>query len=1129
MVTGATDPRLASWAAAHARSAGRGLAEAREPLVTPRPGEPVTVEMRTLHVLDGHTERFQAEMVWTDMPDGRRLLVSASVDGTARTWDGRTGLPIHAFTHRSGAPGSEPETVDPADPNPFATLTRHCIYAVDTFVAPDTGRLCVVSVGLDEWVNIWDAEADVLLNSFDCGMGRILGVACVWNGDDLSVVTVGDAGAQSWNPFTGERQYASSYGRDLYSLGRLRLPDGTELLAVGDGVGQVHILDGHTGGVRRVLNVKSSDSGSRDLVTSSNLVLSEHGTALVAVTQNTGRVSVWDVHSGELVMNLEGHEDSASSVSWVTLPDGRLLLASSGRDNTVRIWDPAAGVCVMTLRTPDEVGGVTWARPERDNVMLAGGCGDAHGYVWEVRWSPVLAAADGESTGGGRPVAGASEGSGVVGLTATPVSSGRGRTQAVGWRVTNDDPVPHVLTVRRSGEVEAAAVAVSSDGTERQVFGEHGGLVMLKPSEAGGSVGRTQPLHAGGYRCVAFAETPEGRLLVAADVGRTGVVVVDVTHEFARGVRTFSTVPMTVTAVALGALPDGRNLVAAAHAGVGVDIWDTTVPAPLAQLNTATTSRGMAFARTPYGRTVFAVGQDYGLTLYETEDGLTVNLAAGLRGYLPTGAQVRTVSWLTLPDGRMLLAAGLINGQVCVWDFPDLHGPFVVDTHCGWLASVSLTVDPAGNAWLAAGGGRGWSTHLLSLDPPVGEGFLRAARSRAVPVAVRSAAMPGLFALGQAGMWRPLGVLEDALTLTGAARQGALHDSRLAVLREHTGVRRLRELNWPARARVALGGLLLVDADCGDAWAPPEGTGPAQWKAAFGGLPPVAPGAEPTAVPTVEELTAAADRIGERTVAMLTILGPDTAAADPGLVLRLIGREQDLPPLGDQGLRLLTAASLEQSRVTSRVGVATHVPGAVGVSRHGLPGQLLQTQLALPEKVLKLRRLTDELLYRQHSAFVPPRLRPVTIVLDTTPPTFGGAENLLRLVGHLVTMALWRQGEHPRLVTTGRPDRAVELTGAAQLMDLWTSRTLRAPDETLPAALDTARADHLPVVLLAHQYAPRPEPAPWLRLLTTYQPGERPVPGPLNGHHVLPPDPPVGQLMSTVRALLADGERGTGR
>ncbi|ETR65220.1 MAG: hypothetical protein OMM_06105 [Candidatus Magnetoglobus multicellularis str. Araruama] len=67
-----------------------------------------------------------------------------------------------------------------------------------------------------------------------------------------------------------------------------------------------------------------------------------------------------------------------------------------------------------------------------------------------------------------------------------------------------------------------------------------------------------------------------------------------------------------------------------------------------------------------------------------------------------------------------------------------------------------------------------------------------------------------------------------------------------------------------------------------------------------------------------------------------------------------------------------------------------------GYSRTGPLTALLPSQFALPEDLLLWRYLNGGLLYRARSGQEPPQLRPVIIVLDTSPATLGPIGALIR-------------------------------------------------------------------------------------------------------------------------------------
>jgi WD40 repeat protein len=1039
---------------------------------------PLTVSVREVRVLTGHTQRLHQGVRWTQGRNGELLLGTASQDGSIRIWDGRSGMLLHVLRVQSGP-----------------------VYSLDWTTDRD-GRLLLATCGRSGNVNVWDGDSGALLRTLIGHSDWAVAVRWVPDGGLKLVSGAMDKSVRVWDAETGESLGEHTYEAEVHSLNFGRDLDGHLVLAIGMAGGAVEIrrdLDWNEPS-RRLDTVTPRYPGPLDVVAFIDWLIPPDGRQLLAVAgYGSSRVTLWDNVTGELVRTIGEHTGGATGVAWVTLPGGRPLLASCGNDHKVRIWDVNAGLCAAELDLSEKVGTVGWASPDENSVLLAAGCDDGKVSVHEVRWESPRTTE-------------------VPGLTAVPSEPrlGGGRILAVGWTGDFGRRVPRYTWA--DGASYAAIERTRRD--DPWVVIGYGDRVEVRHNDL------IQDFTARDVRSVACLETPHGTVVVAAGTEHSGVLVWQpVAGRSPQGYelpyRGFA------SAVVFGMHREGKLLLAAGGPAPSswVSVWDIQFPSrdPLPSLAAQFGVNALAF--TPDG-TWLAGGGWGGVQVWDVNSTDAVVT-------IPFNGYVRALAWAELPDGRRVLAAGLDVGTVVLWDIPSATELLRLQTGCGDLSSVDIVTDSTAFLLVVVGGTEGSRSYTLHDDPSAPAPAPERRPDRHGPAA--TASLPGLFALGRSGMWPPLGLLEDLVTLTGAVGAGpgaGLHDGRLTALREHPGVRRLGELGWPAPARVALAGLLLAETECGEQWTPPEGSGPAQWRAALAAASRQAVAAPAASVPAsvpapVPELTAAADRVVDGTVAMLTLLGPEAATADPVTVLRLAGRGDRLLGFGADRLRSLSAAAaaLEQSAAAARAGVARFTPGAVGVSRRGPFDQLLRTQLALPADLLTLRRVTGQLLYRQHTTVVPPRLRPVTVVLDTTPPTFGPVEQLLRLVAHLMTTALWGQGERPLLVTATRPGYALELAGPVQLAELWTSRTLRDPGEVLAEALDTARTTSHPVVLLTHQHAPLPATTTGLRLLTTCHPGEEAVvPASGAGRHHLPSDPPLELLVSTVRALLTAGE-----
>ncbi|XP_041097315.1 WD repeat and SOCS box-containing protein 1 [Polyodon spathula] len=102
---------------------------------------------------------------------------------------------------------------------------------------------------------------------------------------------------------------------------------------------------------------------------------------LLATGLNNGRIKIWDVYTGKLLLNLMDHTEVVRDLTFA--PDGSLILVSASRDKTLRVWDlKDDGNMIKVLR-----GHQSWvycsAFSPDSSVLCSVGAGKAV-FLWDM-------------------------------------------------------------------------------------------------------------------------------------------------------------------------------------------------------------------------------------------------------------------------------------------------------------------------------------------------------------------------------------------------------------------------------------------------------------------------------------------------------------------------------------------------------------------------------------------------------------------------------------------------------------------------------------------------------------------------------------------------------------------------
>jgi WD40 repeat protein len=1056
-----------------------------------------------LVTLTGHTANV-VTVAWGHGADGQLLLASGSNDGTARIWNPETGECLHRLAAPARSGGSHAQ---------LGYVTVAWGYSAE-------GRsLLATGCTRDAIVGIWDPGTGELLRALDASSGydlRSEGVYSVSWGYGLSgELTLASASAedntvQLWDPDSGAQLQVLTGHRDaVRATAWATRPDGRPVLATA--AYEETTIRLWTQADDGEFTAEEHDPGLETTITVSWVSLSDGRLLLVGCSEHA--LFVLDGHTFEMLRTVPGSFGGRGlrNLGWVVTPDGRLLLSATSYSGQIYVWDVALDPPVPpSSATPGAQAVGPASLPARPHQR---------GRVLESPEEVTPRFEDAEGPTIARFVRCATRADGHI-LMAAAHSDDSLRI----WDASTGALV-HVLPLPYASSVAGSRFAWERLQDGRLVLAllrPDGSLQIWDPDTA-------QPLQIHSSDPTRVSDSIEwihdrdGRPLLATGTIGSGAEAIQIwdpeTGELIY--RLSESGEHWLQAVTTeGRLPDGRQCLVTGMRSAPVRIWDADSGELVRELSFGGT-QSAAWGHGPDGRPELAIGRNNGtISICDPATGDELRTLTGHSGY------VRSLKWASSPEGPSILVSAADDNTARTWD--PVAGTELARLSCPSRGTNAIDIarSPDGDLLLfvadgdSAGGdpARVWR---IATGPP-SDPAAAAARPTGRLTAQRIAGSARrLLRVGSGALWPPLGLIADLVTLTGPdgdGRSAALCDPRLAAVSGEPGVSRLRDLaarepRWSADARAGFAALLASGLDLPGQYAPPAGADPADLRdelatALAGRIVPLAGQNGPWQVP-VAALRAAVGAITEQVIMLLEILGPPACAADPLLPARLAHRARELPALSPRELRLLAAAGTQRpaNGANAAAGTLLYSPGTAGVARSGPLTRLLPTQLALPAGLLTMRLAENQLLYRQHQAPAPPAPEPVTIILDTTPPTFGPAGNCLRLAAHLLTLTLWAHGRHPALVTLADPESASELRAPADLIRLWTSATLDPPAALLPGARRTAAGLGQPAVLCAHyRTASDGEyfPGPASRLLTTHQPPEKPRVGETRGDQAEP-------------------------
>jgi WD40 repeat protein len=416
--------------------------------------------------LEGHTGGVLSASF---SPDGTRI-VTASVDGTVRVWDAKSGAVMLTFKGHNGRVLSASFSPDGARVVTASDNSPRGPLGILELLRGDRSSGSAPRA-LDHTAKVWDARSGAVLLTLKGHTGDV-GLAS-FSPDGAQVLSAGGGAVKVWDTKSGAEVVALKGHTHDVGVASFS-PDGARIVTVSSD-GTVKVWDAKSGAV--MLTFK----GHNDWVHSA--AFSPDGSRIVTASQDK-TAKVWDATSGAEVLIFKGHTNLVRSAAFS--PDGTRVVTASD-DRTARVWDAKSGAEVLTFKGHTNI--LTSAMFSPDGARVVTASGELSGTldrtvkVWDAKTDAEVLTLKGHtwtvnsasfSPDGKRVVTGDTDQTGIYGTA----------------KVWDAKTGAEVLTLKgHTGKASAKVLAVSfsPDGSQ-VVTGSGDGIARVWDAKSGAEV-----------------------------------------------------------------------------------------------------------------------------------------------------------------------------------------------------------------------------------------------------------------------------------------------------------------------------------------------------------------------------------------------------------------------------------------------------------------------------------------------------------------------------------------------------------------------------------------------------------------------------------------------------------------